>query len=138
MSQVELTSSVPDGQIAAVRAFNRAYTRKIGVLDQHIHKSPYSLSEARVIYELAHRDELSAKEIGSELGLDAGYLSRIVQNFEESGLITRKPLATDRRQFRLSLTAKGRQAFAKLNKASQDDVAAMLAPLSNDDGSRLT
>jgi len=127
-----------DHQIAAVRAFNRFYTRKLGVLDQHLSKSPYSLSEARVLYELAHRDELAAKEIGSELGLDPGYLSRIVQSFEESGLITRNPLATDRRQFRLSLTAKGRQAFAKLNKASQDDVAAMLAPLSNDDGSRLT
>jgi DNA-binding MarR family transcriptional regulator/GNAT superfamily N-acetyltransferase len=127
-----------DGRIAAVRAFNRFYTRKLGVLDQHLAKSPYSLSEARVMYELAHRDELAAKEIGSELGLDPGYLSRIVQSFEESGLITRKSLATDRRQFRLSLTAKGRQAFAKLNKASQDDVAAMLAPLSTDDGRRLT
>jgi DNA-binding MarR family transcriptional regulator/GNAT superfamily N-acetyltransferase len=126
------------GQIAAVRAFNRFYTRKLGVLDQHLAKSPYSLSEARVLYELAHRGELAAKEIGSELGLDPGYLSRIVQSFEESGLITRKPLATDRRQFRLSLTAKGRQVFAKLNKASQDDVAAMLAQLSNDDGRRLT
>src|SRR5215813_2894926 len=129
MSQVELTANIADGQIAAVRAFNRAYTRKIGVLDQHIHKSPYSLSEARVIYELAHRDDLSAKEIGSELGLDAGYLSRIVQNFEDGGLITRKPLASDRRQYQLSLTAKGRQAFAKLDRNSQDEVACMLAAL---------
>jgi DNA-binding MarR family transcriptional regulator/N-acetylglutamate synthase-like GNAT family acetyltransferase len=127
-----------EGQIAAVRAFNRFYTRKLGVLDQHLSQSPYSLSEARVLYELAHRDEPAAKAIGIELGLDPGYLSRIVQNFEDSGLITRKPLATDRRQFRLSLTAKGRQAFAKLNKASQDDVAAMLAPLAPDDGRRLT
>jgi DNA-binding MarR family transcriptional regulator/GNAT superfamily N-acetyltransferase len=126
------------GQITAVRAFNRFYTRKLGVLDQHLAKSPYSLSEARVLYELAHRDELAAKEIGSELGLDPGYLSRIVQSFEESGLITRKPLASDRRQFRLGLTAKGRRAFARLNKASQDDVASMLAPLSTDDGRRLT
>jgi DNA-binding MarR family transcriptional regulator/GNAT superfamily N-acetyltransferase len=138
MSQVEVTSSVPDGQIAAVRAFNRAYTRKIGALDQHIHKSPYSLSEARVMYELAHRDDLSAKEIGSELGLDAGYLSRIVQNFEEAGLISRKPLASDRRQYQLSLTAKGRQAFARLNRNSQEEVAAMLAQLSADDRRRLT
>ena len=126
------------GQIAAVRAFNRFYTRKLGVLDQHLSKSPYSLSEARVLYELAHRDELAAKQIGSELGLDPGYLSRIVQSFEESGLISRKPLAADRRQFRLSLTAKGRQAFAKLNKASEGDVADMLAPLAADDGRRLT
>src|ERR1700755_2410841 len=125
-----MTLAEPDGRVAAVRAFNRFYTRKLGVLDQHLSRSPYSLSEARVLYELAHRDELAAKEIGSELGLDPGYLSRIVQNFEESGLITRKPLASDRRQFRLSLTAKGRQAFAKLNLSSQNEVAAMLAALS--------
>jgi len=127
-----------ESEIAAVRAFNRFYTRKLGVLDQHLSRSPYSLSEARVLYELAHRDEPAAKEIGIELGLDPGYLSRIVQSFDESGLITRKPLATDRRQFRLSLTAKGRQAFAKLDKASQADVSAMLAPLASDDGRRLT
>src|ERR1700733_3544190 len=133
-----MSTAASDGQVAAVRAFNRFYTRKLGVLDQHLSRSPYSLSEARVLYELAHHDELAAKEIGSELGLDPGYLSRIVQNFEDGGLITRKPLATDRRQFRLSLTARGRQAFAKLNKASQDDVAAMLAPISADDGRRLT
>jgi DNA-binding MarR family transcriptional regulator/GNAT superfamily N-acetyltransferase len=127
-----------EGRIAAVRAFTRFYTRKFGVLDQHLLKSPFSLSEARVLYELAHRDELAAKEIGIELGLDPGYLSRIVQNFDEKGLITRKPLPTDRRQFRLSLTAKGRQAFAKLNQSSHDEVAAMLAPLSDHDGRRLT
>src|SRR3954466_10680777 len=118
-----------DGQVAAVRAFNRFYTRKLGVLDQQLLKSPYSLSEARVLYELAYREDLSAKEIGSELGLDAGYLSRIVQNFDENGLITRKPLPTDRRQVRLSLTAKGRQAVTKLERSSQDDVGAMLAAL---------
>src|SRR6201994_791932 len=97
-----------DTQIEAVRAFNRFYTRKLGVLDQQLLKSPYSLSEARVLYELAHREDLTAKEIGIELGLDPGYLSRIIQNFDEKGLITRKPLPTDRRQVCLNLTAKGR------------------------------
>jgi DNA-binding MarR family transcriptional regulator/GNAT superfamily N-acetyltransferase len=126
------------GEIAAVRAFNRAYTKKLGVLGQHMHKSPYSLSEARVIYELAHRDDVTAKEIGGELGLDPGYLSRIMQNFEEAGLISRKALASDRRHYRLSLTAKGRQAFAKLDRASQDEVAAMIAGLSASDRARLT
>jgi DNA-binding MarR family transcriptional regulator/GNAT superfamily N-acetyltransferase len=126
-----------DDQIAAVRAFNRFYTRKLGVLDQHLMKSPFSLSEARVLYELAHRDDLSAKEIGAELGLDAGYLSRIVQNFDDSGLITRKPLASDRRQYRLGLTAKGRQAFAKLNRSSHDEVGAMLATLPRGASGRL-
>jgi DNA-binding MarR family transcriptional regulator/GNAT superfamily N-acetyltransferase len=133
---MSLTDS--DGQIAAVRAFNRFYTRRLGVLDQHLGKSPFSLSEARVLYELAHRDDLAAKEIGIELGLDPGYLSRIVQNFDEKGLITRKPLASDRRQVRLSLTAKGRQVFAKLNLSSQNEVAAMLAMLSPGDARRLT
>src|SRR5437660_9854157 len=103
-----------DQMVAAVRGFNRFYTRKLGVLDQHLLDSPFSLSEARVMYELAHRDDAAAKEIGIELGLDAGYLSRIVQSFEENGLITRKPLPADRRQHRLSLTAKGRQAFTRL------------------------
>jgi len=125
------------GQIAAVRAFNRFYTRKLGVLDQHLMKSPYSLSEARVLYELAHREDPSAKEIGSGLGLDAGYLSRILQNFDEDGLITRKPLASDRRQHRLALTARGRQAAAKLERSSQDDVGAMLAGLPRGGGQRL-
>src|SRR3982074_3190797 len=118
-----------DHQIAAVRAFNRFYTRKLGVLDQHLMKSPFSLSEARVLYELAHHDDLAAKEVGIELGLDPGYLSRIIQNFDESGLIPRKPLPADRRQYRLSLTAKGRQAFARLDRSSQEDVGAMLAAL---------
>ncbi|MBR1214398.1 helix-turn-helix domain-containing GNAT family N-acetyltransferase [Bradyrhizobium sp. JYMT SZCCT0180] len=116
-------------EVAAVRAFNRFYTRKLGVLDQQLMKSPFSLSEARVLYELAYREDLSAKEIGAELGLDAGYLSRIVQNFDENGLLTRKALPADRRQFQLALTAKGRQTFAKLERSMQDDIGAMLAAL---------
>src|SRR5512138_3160182 len=94
--------SEPD--VAAVRAFNRFYTRKLGVLDQQHLQSPFSLSEARVLYEIAQRQNISAKEIGAGLGLDAGYLSRIVQNFDEAGLISREPLPTDRRQYRLALT----------------------------------
>jgi DNA-binding MarR family transcriptional regulator/GNAT superfamily N-acetyltransferase len=116
-------------QISRVRAFNRFYTGKLGVLNQHLAKSPFSLSEARVLYELAHRQDSAAKEIGIELGLDPGYLSRIIQSFEEKGLITRQPLAADRRQYRLRLTAKGRQAFVKLDRNSHDEVAAMLGPL---------
>src|ERR1700748_3383869 len=119
-----------DDQIAAVRALNRFYTRKLGVLDQQLGNRPFLLSEARVLYELAHRDDLAAKEIGNELGLDPGYLSRIVQSFDEKGLITRKPLPADRRQVCLNLTAKGRQAFDKLRLSQQNEVAAMLATLS--------
>jgi DNA-binding MarR family transcriptional regulator/ribosomal protein S18 acetylase RimI-like enzyme len=132
-----MSESDADDQVSAVRAFNRFYTRKLGVLDQQLLKSPFSLSEARVLYELAHRDNPAAKEIGIELGLDPGYLSRIVQSFDERGLITRTPLPSDRRQYRLSLTAKGRQAFAKLDRNSHDDVADMLASLPGGDGKRL-
>jgi len=126
-----------DDQIAAVRGFNRFYTRKLGVLDQQLLKSPFSLSEARVLYELAHREDAAARDIGTELGLDPGYLSRIVQKFDDDGLITRKPLATDRRQTRLGLTARGRQAFARLDRSSRDEVAGMLAALPGGDGRRL-
>lgn len=126
-----------DSQISAVRAFNRFYTGKLGVLDQHLLKSPFSLSEARVLYELASRAEPAAKEIGIELGLDPGYLSRILQKFCDDGLITRKPLACDRRQHRLGLTAKGRQSFAKLDRSSHDEVAAMLAALPAGSGKSL-
>ncbi len=126
-----------DHQVSAVRAFNRFYTSKLGVLDQQLLKSPFSLSEARVLYELAHREDAAAKEIGIELGLDPGYLSRLVQKFDEDGLITRKPLPSDRRQYRLGLTARGRQAFAKLERSSHDDVAAMLAALPGSDRGRL-
>ncbi|MCA1455025.1 MarR family transcriptional regulator [Bradyrhizobium sp. BRP22] len=132
--------SEPDSEthVAAVRAFNRFYTRKLGVLDQHLLQSPFSLSEARVLYELAHREEISAKQIGTELGLDPGYLSRILQKFDEDGLLTRTPLASDRRQYQLGLTAKGRQTFARINRASHDEVAAMLMRLAPDDRARLT
>ncbi|MGJ4929824.1 bifunctional helix-turn-helix transcriptional regulator/GNAT family N-acetyltransferase [Bradyrhizobium sp. HKCCYLS2038] len=119
----------PDNSVTAVRAFNRFYTRKLGALDQHLLDSPFSLAEARVLYELAHHDATTAKEIGLLLGLDAGYLSRIVQSFDEKGLINRTPLPSDRRQQQLNLTARGHQAFAKLDRSSQTAIAAMLAAL---------
>jgi DNA-binding MarR family transcriptional regulator/GNAT superfamily N-acetyltransferase len=132
-----MSQSDSELQIAAVRAFNRFYTRKLGVLDQQLLKSPFSLSEARVLYELAHQQNAAAKELGIELGLDPGYLSRIIQSFEDNGLITRKPLLSDRRQYRLGLTAKGRQAFARLERSSQDDIGAMLATLPCGESQRL-
>jgi DNA-binding MarR family transcriptional regulator/N-acetylglutamate synthase-like GNAT family acetyltransferase len=90
-----------------------------------------------VLFELAHRDDPTAKEVGAELGLDRGYLSRIVQSFMEKGLVTRKHIPEDRRQFRLSLTGKGRLAFGRLNRSSHDDVGAMLERLSSNGKERL-
>lgn len=115
--------------IAGVRAFNRFYTKRLGILDQQVMNSPYSLTEARVLYELALRSTPSAKDIATALSLDPGYLSRIVQTFSDKGLVTRRPSPTDRRQHLLSLTAKGRLAFGRLNQVSHDDVAVMLATL---------
>ena len=132
-----MSEPVSDDLIAAVRAFNRFYTRRLGVLEQQLLDSPFSLAEARVLYELAHRDHPAAKEIGTELGLDAGYLSRIIQNLQDKGLITRKASAADRRQYHLSLTTKGRLAFDQLNRRSHDHIAAMVGRLSPGNGERL-
>jgi DNA-binding MarR family transcriptional regulator/GNAT superfamily N-acetyltransferase len=114
-----------DPQVAAIRAFNRFYTRKIGVVDG-MASNPFSLAEARVLYELAHRDQPTATDIRKELGLDAGYISRILRDFERRKLVTRQQSKTDERQMFLSLTAKGRRAFAPLDERSNRNVAAML------------
>jgi len=123
--------------VAAMRAFNRFYTARLGVLEQRLLHSPFSLTEARILYELAHRDQPTAKQIGTDLGLDAGYLSRIVQSFADDGLLKRTPSPADRRQQLLTLTAKGRAAYARLERSSQDDVGAMLAALPATDQPRL-
>jgi DNA-binding MarR family transcriptional regulator/GNAT superfamily N-acetyltransferase len=124
-------------RIDAVRRFNRFYTRKVGALEQHLLESHFTLTEARVLFELAHRDDALAKDIGTELGLDLGYLSRIVQAFMEKGLLTRKPVLSDRRQFKLALTAKGRQAFARLDATSHQEVGKMLGELPSGGDQRL-
>jgi DNA-binding MarR family transcriptional regulator/GNAT superfamily N-acetyltransferase len=118
-----------DHQIEAVRHFNRFYTRKIGVLEEGLLKSPFSLTEVRVLYELAHREKPSAAEIGKELGLDAGYLSRILRGFEGRGLIEKEPSAADARQSLLRLTGRGREAFAPLDERAREEVGAMLGGL---------
>jgi DNA-binding MarR family transcriptional regulator/GNAT superfamily N-acetyltransferase len=116
-------------EIAEVRAFNRFYTRLIGVLDEGLHKSPYSLTESRILYELAHADGLTATSLRRDLDLDAGYLSRILKKFEADGLISRVPSPADGRESVLSLTEKGRNAFAPLNDASVKVVETLLGRL---------
>jgi DNA-binding MarR family transcriptional regulator len=118
-----------DRRVAAVRRFNRFYTQKIGVLQDGLLDSPFSLTEVRVLYELAHREQPTASELGKDLGLDAGYLSRVLRGFERRGLIERRPSKTDGRQNLLSLTDAGRAAFAPLDERSHSEIGAMLRPL---------
>jgi DNA-binding MarR family transcriptional regulator len=122
-------ASAQHARIAAIRRFSRFYTRSIGVLQEGLLDSSFSLTEARVLYELAERSTVTATELGRDLDLDTGYLSRILQRFERDGLLTRAPSPLDRRQSLLSLTRAGRNAFAPLDARSRDQVGAMLAAL---------
>jgi DNA-binding MarR family transcriptional regulator/GNAT superfamily N-acetyltransferase len=116
-------------RVSAVRRFNRYYTRVIGALQEGLLQSRFTLAEARVLYELAQRDDLTATDLGRELELDPGYLSRILQRFERDGLIAREPSRTDRRRCLLSLTEAGRDAFAPLDARSREEIATLLAGL---------
>jgi DNA-binding MarR family transcriptional regulator/GNAT superfamily N-acetyltransferase len=132
-----LTQSGSDQAVAAVRRFNRFYTKQIGVLgDQHL-DSPFSLTEVRVLYELDHREEITATDLSRELGLDAGYLSRILRGFEKNQLIVRRSSETDARQSIVSLSDKGRQAFAALNERASEAIERLLKVLSAGEQSQL-
>src|SRR3954470_3799657 len=126
-----MTLLAPDleARIAAVRRFSRFYTRQLGLLHESLVHTPFSLTQARVLYELANRETVTASELAAELDLDHGYLSRILRRFAEDGLLAKKRAASDARQSVITVTAKGRKAFAPLNKGSHDQVAAMLAKL---------
>lgn len=128
-------------RIAAVRRFNRFYTRQIGVLRKTYLDSDYSLGEMRVLYEIAqgrkNGDRPTATDIARTLDLDAGYLSRVLRNFEKRGLIARTPSKNDARQSHLALSARGRKVYAPSEKRSQNDVGAMLARLKPDEQARL-
>ncbi len=116
-------------RVAAMRQFSRFYTRRIGVLQEGLLATPFSLAEARALYELAHREGLAASDLAAELSLDAGYLSRILERFARRGLVTRTRSADDARVRPLALTAKGRAAFTPLDRRSQQEVAALLGAL---------
>ncbi|MER5340225.1 MULTISPECIES: bifunctional helix-turn-helix transcriptional regulator/GNAT family N-acetyltransferase [Streptomyces] len=121
-----------------IRSFNRFYTNVIGALDygRHLY-APYTLTESRVLYELAHSPRTDAADLRGELSLDAGYLSRILNKFEQDGLIERTPSARDPRRRRITLTAQGRQTAALLDERSRESVGALLATVPADDRPRL-
>lgn len=126
-----------DSAVQAIRSFNRFYTRQIGLLGEGHLDSPYSLTQVRVLYELAYRRQPTASEIGRDLGLDAGYLSRILRRFQKSGLVARRRSASDARQSHLLLTAKGHRAFAPLDRSAGEVISTLLAGLSGTERSVL-
>ncbi len=125
MSDTPFANRVED-----VRRFSRFYTRKIGLLHQRAYRSPFSLTEVRVLYEIAHRDRPTAAQLVADLGLDPGYLSRILGGFERKGLLERRRSSTDARQSLLSLSRRGSKAFRPLDRRSAVEVGAMLHSLS--------
>lgn len=124
-------------RIGLVRQFNRFFTRQIGVLREGLLHSPYSLTEARVLFELGQSDRVTASSLGRALGLDAGYLSRIMARLEQQGLLEKARSENDGRQLLLSLTATGREAFHLLDQRSREEVSEMLGDLSEEDQQRL-
>jgi DNA-binding MarR family transcriptional regulator/ribosomal protein S18 acetylase RimI-like enzyme len=137
MSRSSAKSATVTARIDAVRRFNRFYTRKIGVLRKGYLGSPFSLPEARVLYELYSRKDTTASDIAAALDLDHGYLSRLLQQFEKRGLVTRKASRDDARRSHLSLTARGRKTFAPLDLRSQRDAIDLLTKLPESEQQRL-
>jgi DNA-binding MarR family transcriptional regulator/N-acetylglutamate synthase-like GNAT family acetyltransferase len=125
-------------RVESVRRFNRFYTRQIGLLHEGLLESALSLTEVRVLYELAHRQMPTASEIAQDLGLDAGYLSRLLRGFQRRGWISRQSSRTDARQSLLSLTPGGKATFVPLDRRARKDVEGMLAKLSEAEQRRLT
>ncbi|MGH8175594.1 MAG: bifunctional helix-turn-helix transcriptional regulator/GNAT family N-acetyltransferase [Steroidobacter sp.] len=122
-------SGIPEQRIDTVRAFNRFYTQKIGVLGDGLLASEYSLAEVRVLYEIAHREDALAIDLVRDLGLDAGYLSRILARFQKRGWLTRKRTASDARKSFLRMTPRGRKMFASLDRRARDEIGELLAPM---------
>jgi DNA-binding MarR family transcriptional regulator/predicted N-acetyltransferase YhbS len=131
------TLGVPDERIEAVRRFGRFYTRVLGVLDDHLLDTPYSLTEARILYELAQRPATEVRDLRGILGFDPGYLSRVLTRLERAGLLERSVSPQDRRRQLVSLTDHGGEAFADLDERASRQAASWLAALSDDQQVRL-
>ena len=127
----------PAARVQAVRRFNRFYTKQIGVLQDGWLGTSFSLPEARVLYEVAHHREPTATDIGKELGLDAGYLSRMLRSLDQRGFVRRTRSSADGRRAHLSLTRTGQSALSRLNQQTEADVATRLRTLSASDQRRL-
>ncbi|HYK12093.1 MAG TPA: bifunctional helix-turn-helix transcriptional regulator/GNAT family N-acetyltransferase [Gemmatimonadales bacterium] len=123
--------------IAAVRRFNRFYTRQIGLLDEHLNGSPFSYPEARILYELAHQKDASSTDLVTNLGMDPGYVSRLVTRLDRRGLVTRRRSAADGRLVQLNLSERGRLQFGELDAASQRDVGRLLGRVRGDGPDRI-
>ncbi len=134
---MDSSKAAADARVEAVRRFNRFYTKRIGVLREGLLQSRFSLTQVRVLYELAHRGHPTATELAEDLDLDAGYLSRILGNFEKRGVLTRKQSKLDGRQLELRLTRAGRAVFQPLEKCSCEEVSRMLGDLFPNEQSRL-
>src|ERR1700744_2246940 len=137
MKSNNASDPVLDGQIAAIRGFSRFYTQKLGIIEPKLLDSPFTLQEARIIYEIAQHAPCTATDLVRSLGLDAGFLSRTLAALQRRQIVARKPSRTDRRANELVLTAKGRAAFAELDNSSRREVAALLSGLDEDARARV-
>jgi DNA-binding MarR family transcriptional regulator/GNAT superfamily N-acetyltransferase len=123
------SSADSDGQVAAIRGFNRFYTRKLGLIEPKLLDSPFTLQEARILYEIRHRPACTATDLTRDLGLDPGFVSRTLQALQRRQIVTRSPARHDGRINEIALTATGRTAQAELERRSGEEVANLLASL---------
>jgi DNA-binding MarR family transcriptional regulator len=123
--------------IQEIRSFNRFYTNLLGVLDRHFQQSPYSLTEVRILFEVFHNPDSTARQIKYALQLDEGYLSRTIGRLIKHGLIIRKPSTNDGREFNLSLSPKGVKIFLGLDEQSERSIESMITHLSPDESAEL-
>jgi len=128
---MEDRTAVPEQLVDAVRRYNRFYTLRLGLLNQHMVDSPWSLTEGRVLYELAHRQDPAAADLARDLSLDPGYLSRLLQRFAAAGLIERRRSERDGRRHPVQLTAAGHEQFAALDRGARRQVERLLEPLAS-------